>query len=178
MRRARAGRARAGSFVGIGVALAATLGCASPAQVTRVSPGIYQLECKSSLAVCLVSVQEQCRAHGYDVLSATERREYVADSPESHEWVKASAKVRCREAIPMFGPDPNLPVPPAASAAAPAVATPSTAAPPVTAVAPAPPAPSPPPSAAPSPPPSAAPSPPPPAAPSPPPPAAPSPPAP
>jgi hypothetical protein len=133
-------------FIGVGLGVAASLGCASQTQVTGVSPGIYQLECRSSLANCLLAVEALCRAHGYDVLVATERREYVKDSPEAREWVKASARVRCREAVPLFGPDPNAPLPPA-SAASPAASVPAAAAsappsvPAVTAVAPAPSAP-------------------------------------
>jgi len=118
MRRVRAPHAREFSFVCVGLALATMLACAAQAKVTRLTPGTYQVECKDSLALCLVPAQELCRAYGYDVVSGTERRNYVGQHPEGYEAVSASATVRCRQAVPMFGRDPNEPVPPLASAAA------------------------------------------------------------
>jgi len=134
-------RARAARWLGGGVpvalALTLALGCASHSKVTRLSPGVYQVECKDSLAVCLASVQDSCRDHGYDVLSASEKRDYVELHPEGYESVKSSATVRCRQAVPLFGRDPNLPVP-VASASVSAAPAPSAVPPPAPAAAAAP----------------------------------------
>lgn len=99
-------------------ALGAIAACAARADVTRVDARTYRVECKDSLAVCLVPVQEICRANGYDIVQGTEQRSHVGSAlPEGYETVKAKATVRCREAVPLFGADPNLPAPATASAA-------------------------------------------------------------
>lgn len=100
--------------------------CAPPGTLTRVADGTYRVECKQALATCLVRVHEVCSSHGYDVLTATERRETSGAAPVDAEYVKSSATVRCRVAVPVFGRDPNLPPPPiAASASAPVPSVPT-----------------------------------------------------
>ncbi|HWP06377.1 MAG TPA: hypothetical protein VNN72_11570 [Polyangiaceae bacterium] len=103
------------------------LACAAPVKLVPIAERTYQLECRQALATCLVRVQELCSSHGYDVLTATERRETSGASPVEGEYVKSSATVRCRVAVPVFGQDPNPPPPPIAStapASAPASAPP------------------------------------------------------
>ena len=134
MPRARALHARVSVFASVLVTLVATLSCATQTKVTRLTPGTYQLECKDSLAVCLVAARELCREYGYDVISGTERRDYIEQEPQGYESVKANATVRCRQAVPLFGQDPNLPAAPSASAAASVAPAPApSAAPPVVA---------------------------------------------
>jgi len=108
------------------------LACAAPVKLVPIAERTYQLECRQALATCLVRVQELCSSHGYDVLTATERRETSGASPVEGEYVKSSATVRCRVAVPVFGQDPNPPPPPIAStapASAPASAPPPNLAP-------------------------------------------------
>jgi hypothetical protein len=100
-------------------------GCMAQVKVTPIADRTYQVECEQALTSCLVRVQEMCSAHGYDVLTASERRETSGPSPVQNELVKASATVRCRQAVPLFGADPNPPPPPIASVAPPTAAPPS-----------------------------------------------------
>ncbi len=110
----------------------ALLGCASNHEVRKVSDRTYAVTCRDSLERCLIPVQEICVTHGYDVLSATERRAYSGPMPpDGYESVEAEATVRCRQATPLFGQDPNKPIVPVASASAkvPAPSPPSSAVP-------------------------------------------------
>jgi hypothetical protein len=129
MRRLISPRATPGVRIGlVAVAVGAAFACASRSELTRIDARTYRVECAGPLANCLVPVQEVCKPHGYDVLAGTERRSYVGTpSPEGYESVKANATVRCRAAVPLFGPDPNLP----ASASASAQPAPPPATPPV-----------------------------------------------
>ena len=130
------------------VTLGAVAACAVRAEVTRVDARTYRVDCKDALAACLVPVQEICRANGYDVVQGTEQRSHVGSAlPEGYETVTAKATVRCREAVPLFGADPNRPPSAAASAAPPprAAVVAAPPAPPAPSVAPPPPAPNEPP---------------------------------
>jgi len=105
-------------FVAVAATLGAAVACAVQANVTRVGTRTYRVECKDSLAVCLVPVQELCRENGYDIVEGTELRTHVGTAPpEGYESVAANATVRCRQAVPLFGGDPNRPAAVAASAA-------------------------------------------------------------
>jgi len=103
MPRARALHARVSVFASVLVTLVATLSCATQTKVTRLTPGTYQLECKDSLAVCLVAARELCREYGYDVISGTERRDYIEQEPQGYESVKANATVRCLVMVESVG---------------------------------------------------------------------------
>jgi hypothetical protein len=105
-------------------AAAVVSSCGPRVAVTKVAERDYRLECRAPLAECLVKLDELCGRYGYDVIDATERRDYSGPSPEGYESVKASATARCRVAKPLIGKDPNEPLPPrvAPSAAPPPVA--------------------------------------------------------
>jgi hypothetical protein len=155
MRRASTTARPAGLAV-VALLVGAVAACAVKAQVTRVSERTYRVECNDALAPCLVPVQNICHEHGYDVLDGTEQRSVSGGvPPEGYESVKAVATVRCRQAKPLFGADPNAPVlasatsvprpapapsaappPPAVTTAAPPPAVPPTDAPPAPALPP------------------------------------------
>ena len=145
-------------WVAVATTLVAAEACAGQAQITRLDTRTYRVECKDSLARCLVRVQDFCRDYGYEVVQGTEQRSHVgSELPEGYESVNAKATIRCRQAVPVFGPDPNLaasasasaaPAPPAAVVTTPPAMT-APAAPPPPPVAPTPVEPAPPAPAAP-----------------------------
>ena len=128
-----------GMFTTGGVACTALRG------VERLQDGTLRAQCETPLSACLGQLEKEtdCERHGYDVLYAQERREQrgTADLPSLS--VRSEAIVRCRQAVPLFGVDPNPPSP--ARPRATASSTPLSPAPPATAhVTPAPSSPAPP----------------------------------
>lgn len=103
------------AVLGASLGALSAFACAAPVTLVPLADRTYQVECRQALASCLVRVEELCSAHGYDVLTATERRETSGASPVDAEYVKSTATIRCRLAVPVFGADPNPPPPPIAS---------------------------------------------------------------
>jgi hypothetical protein len=113
----------------LAAALAAALGaCAAIGpQVHKLPDGRYQITCAQPLSRCLEAFETICDWHGYDVLSATERRKRgdLRDSP--NETFGSEAEVRCRPGEALFG---GASTPPAPATPAPAPVAPAPVAPP------------------------------------------------
>jgi hypothetical protein len=90
-------------------------GCAAlHPSVEQLANGDFHVACREPLAPCLVPVADRCAEHGFDVIYATERRQTTGAPPEQEMTVRSEATVRCRQAKPLVGPNPNA----SASAAA------------------------------------------------------------
>jgi len=120
-----------------GLTLLGAAGCASHSGTERLADGRLRVECDGPLSACLVPASQACSDHGYDVVSAKELHDMEGGSPYSGEFIKSQAIVRCRQAVPLFGRDPNPPLPAVAASGAPAAApVASAAAPPPLSTAP------------------------------------------
>ena len=112
-----------------GLAVVLTWGlvaCAAVAPpVSKLPDGSYRIACNETLSRCLGAFETICAWHGYDVISASERkrRADLRDVPE--ETVTSEAQVRCRPGEAIFGSSPAP-----ASAVAPAPNSPATPEPP------------------------------------------------
>ncbi|MBN1606029.1 MAG: hypothetical protein JW940_05320 [Polyangiaceae bacterium] len=129
----------------MGLLIAGGWACTALRGVERLEDGTLRAQCGTPLSTCLEQLENEmdCERHGYDVLYAQERREQrgTVDLPSSS--VRSEAIVRCRQAVPLFGVDPNPPSPAPPRAASPS--TPLSSPPPATAhVTPAPSSPAPP----------------------------------
>jgi hypothetical protein len=94
------------------VALAAR-GCATHPGYERLANGDLHVACRAPLANCLLPVADACAEHGFDVVTATERHARTgAPTEPADDMLHSEATVRCRRAVPLFGHDPNQPVPP------------------------------------------------------------------
>lgn len=104
-------RALAGALAVALVALAAR-GCATHPGYQRLANGDLHVACRAPLANCLLPVADACAEHGFDVVTATERHARTGAPTEQADMLHSEATVRCRRAVPLFGHDPNQPVPP------------------------------------------------------------------
>ena len=103
------------AFAGVlGPALVAlgACGCAIHPGFERLANGDLRVACNGPLAGCLSPVADACAEHGFDVVTATERRETTGAPTEQANLLHSEATVRCRRAIPLFGHDPNEPTAP------------------------------------------------------------------
>ena len=116
-----------GMFTTGGVACTALRG------VERLQDGTLRAQCETPLSACLAQLEKEtdCERHGYDVLYAQERREQRGTTDVPSVSVRSEAIVRCRQAVPLFGVDPNPPSPALPGAAS--SSTPLSPAPPATA---------------------------------------------
>jgi hypothetical protein len=102
------------------LALSLALGasaCATSQAVERRGDGTLRAECRFALHDCLqrlVADDWNCSRWGYDVVYAIERRHQLGNVDVPDVKVTSEAIVRCRQAVPAFGADPNQPAPPAA----------------------------------------------------------------
>jgi hypothetical protein len=119
------GGARPGLVVGAAFALA---GCATVAPAARKLPdGSYEIACAQPLATCLQAFENLCTWHGYDVISAAERRQRADLRDPQDDSISSEARVRCKSGEPLFGRSPTAgptapatPAPPPAPSQAPA----------------------------------------------------------
>jgi hypothetical protein len=82
-------------------------GCAGVAPAVHKLPdGSYRIACKDTLSSCLGAFENICDWHGYDVISASERklRGDLRDVPDV--TVTSEAQVRCKPGEPIFGSSP------------------------------------------------------------------------
>ena len=86
--------------------------CAVHQGFERLANGDLHVACNGPLANCLLPVAEHCSEHGFDVVMASEHRDTTGAQPEQAEIVRSEATVRCRQAIPLLGRDPNKPAAP------------------------------------------------------------------
>jgi len=102
------------------LALSLALGastCATSQAVERRGDGTLRAECRVALHDCLqtlVADDRNCSRWGYDIVYAIERRDQAGSVDWPDLQVTSEAIVRCRQAVPVFGADPNQPAPPAA----------------------------------------------------------------
>jgi hypothetical protein len=94
--------------------------CATNNALTRLDNGDYRVACSSRLLYCLEPAAKVCGEHGYDVVSAEERRELVGPSPYASETLKSSAVVHCHQPKALFGSEPLAVAGPARPSATPA----------------------------------------------------------
>jgi hypothetical protein len=125
------------------VVLAATAAaaCATAAPpVSKLPDGSYRVACNQPLSSCLQAFETICSWHGYDVISASERRQNADLREAGNETIASEAQVRCKPGEALFGgspaapvaapaPGPAAPAPPPAAATAEAASPPSCAAP-------------------------------------------------
>ena len=123
-------RVRAALVLGLGAALAA---CAVGPQVRKLPDGGYRIACDATLSSCLGAFETVCAWHGYDVISATERRRRLVPGELHDETITSEAEVRCKSGDALFGVSP-APPPAAPAAPAPAPAPPPTVEPSVSVV--------------------------------------------
>jgi hypothetical protein len=97
--------------------------CSMPAGLTRLNNGDYKVQCSGHLLPCLQPAATACGEHGYDILSAEERRDLIGPSPFQTEVLKSVAVVRCHTPKPLFGSGPEPLPPPSASGLPPAGAS-------------------------------------------------------
>ncbi len=117
------GRRAVALTIVLGAALAA---CAAIApQVHKLPDGGYQIACDDTLSSCLGAFETICEWHGYDVISATERRRHadLRDVPDV--TIHSEAEVRCKPGEALFGNPPAPPGPPPEAAALPPAAPPA-----------------------------------------------------
>jgi hypothetical protein len=121
---------RGGPRPGLAVLALAAAACAVVAPpVSKLPDGSYRVACTEPLSSCLEAFETVCAWHGYDVISATERRRHAADLREvGNETIDSEAQVRCKPGEALFGGSPAAPAPPPA-APAPAASAPPQAAP-------------------------------------------------
>jgi hypothetical protein len=94
--------------------------CASNAEFTRLPDGSYRVVCQRKLDECLGPVEELCKAHGYDVAWASERRDRSGPNGWENTSVDSAAVVHCRQGQPLLGGSQEpLPLAPASGTAAP-----------------------------------------------------------
>ncbi len=93
-------------------------GCGLNASYQKLPNGDLRVACNGPLIPCLRPAADTCSDYGYDVVRAEERRETTGSPPEQQTFVRSEATVRCRQAKPLFGHDPNAAVASAAPAAA------------------------------------------------------------
>lgn len=124
------GGTRQGPVVAVAVALA---GCATGASqgnnLRKLPDGSYEVACRQTLATCLQAFETVCAWHGYDVISAAERRQRADLRDPAEETIDSEAQVRCRSGEALFGSSPSAPAPPPPAAAAPSVPAPAPAVP-------------------------------------------------
>jgi hypothetical protein len=114
----RAG-ARPGPIVALAAAAAACAVIAPP--VTKLPDGGYRIACDDTLSSCLGAFETICEWHGYDVISATERRRHADLRDVPGVTITSEAEVRCKPGETLFGRSPEAPAPaPAPAALAPA----------------------------------------------------------
>src|SRR5439155_22544516 len=65
--------------------------------------------CDASLASCLEAFERICDWHGYDVISANERRHHDELREVSNVRITSEAVVRCKQAEPLLGSPPSPP---------------------------------------------------------------------
>ena len=98
----------------------------------KLSDGSYQTACDAPLSSCLQEFETLCEWHGYDVISASEKRSRPDIRDVPNVVIHSEAKVRCKPGEPLFGrspPPPDVPPPPAL-APSPALPPPALAPPP------------------------------------------------
>jgi hypothetical protein len=120
------GGTRGGLVLAVTLALA---GCATVAsQPHKLPDGSYQIACAETLATCLQAFEQVCAWHGYDVISAKERRRHgdLRDVPV--ETITSEAQVRCKPGEALFGGTTSAPPAPAPAAPAATAEPPSIAA--------------------------------------------------
>ena len=84
------------------LACAATVG-----RPQQLPDGTYQLACQTRLSTCLTAMDNICFGHGYDVLTANERRTN-RDVPQAlGETITSEAHVACKQGEPLFGHAPT-----------------------------------------------------------------------
>lgn len=125
------GGTRQGPVVAVAVALA---GCATGASqgnnLRKLPDGSYEVACRQTLATCLQAFETVCAWHGYDVISAAERRQRADLRDPTEETISSEAQVRCKSGAPLFGRSPDAgPTAPATPAALPPGPPPASAAP-------------------------------------------------
>ena len=94
----------------LGLAVVLTWGLAACAvvapPVSKLPDGSYRIACNETLSRCLGAFETICDWHGYDVISASERkrRADLRDVPD--ETVTSEAQVRCKPGEAIFGGSP------------------------------------------------------------------------
>ena len=89
------GGTRQGPVVAVAVALA---GCATGASqgnnLRKLPDGSYEVACRQTLATCLQAFETVCAWHGYDVISAAERRQRADLRDPAEETISSEAQVQ------------------------------------------------------------------------------------
>jgi hypothetical protein len=114
--------ARAGVAIVVAGVVAACAVVAPP--VSKLPDGSYRLACKDTLASCLGTFETICRWHGYDVISASERRHRTGGQDVPDETIASEVEVRCKSGDALFGGSPAPPPPPTEPASPPAAEPP------------------------------------------------------
>jgi hypothetical protein len=111
-----------GKRLGLAAVLVSGLvACALVAPPVRKLPdGSYRIACNDRLSTCLGAFENICEWHGYDVISASERRRRTDLRDVPNETVTSEAQVRCKLGEPLFG---SSPAPPADGGASPSSGT-------------------------------------------------------
>lgn len=116
---------RGGSRSALAVLALAAAACAVVAPpVSKLPDGSYRVACTKPLSSCLEAFETVCAWHGYDVISATERRQHADLREVGNETIASEAQVRCKPGEALFGGSPAAPAPPQAPLPAAATAEP------------------------------------------------------
>jgi hypothetical protein len=84
------------------------IGCASSSNaIERLKDGSYRLECRSTLANCLLQAEKPCAAYGYEVLSGREETRVFGPEQVQSKHVNSEAIVMCRNADGWFDDRPQ-----------------------------------------------------------------------
>jgi hypothetical protein len=105
-------------------ALAAAACAVVAPPVSKLPDGSYRVACTEPLSSCLEAFETVCAWHGYDVISATERRRHADLREAGNETIASEAQVRCKPGEVLFGGSPAAPAPPPAAPAPAAPAPP------------------------------------------------------
>src|SRR4051812_30621990 len=123
--------------LGVGLAVCGIAACALVThQPQKLPDGSYRVACNASLTSCLEVFERVCDWHGYDVISASERRHHDDVWEVANTVIASEAVVRCKQPQPLFGAGAprSPPAPPASPPPTPPLVQPSV---PATAPAPA-----------------------------------------